>query len=142
MSTQGLGKGLSEPSSNISNCMKTWFQISIQASESATDCSTKNLLACSSMNWGSRSGPRKRCISVQGPQGPTGPICQKLSLRPRRKMRSGRTPTSFQNCSASVSAGTLPSPSKTVIASRLGSMPSHSGLVIHSQPKRTASFLK
>ena len=69
-------------------------------------------------------------------------MAQKLSLDPSCWIRSGGTPAAFQRSKASSSQGRLPSPAKTVAASRDGSMPSHFLLVTNSQPQATASFLK
>ena len=73
------------------------------------------------------------------------PICQKLSFFPKRRIRSGGTPTAFHRSSASVSAGMPSAPSKTVIQSFEGSsprFPAATGPVTNSQAKRMASALK
>ena len=44
---------------------------------------------------GPNAGPRSMWISLHGPHGPVSPICQKLSLSPRRWMRSIGTPTTL-----------------------------------------------
>ena len=50
---------------------------------------------------GPNAGPRSMWISLHGPHGPVSPICQKLSLSPRRWMRSIGTPT----CSCQICLG-------------------------------------
>ncbi len=134
---EGLGSGWSGPSGSLrSNCMKTRFQSSIQ--ESLPSCSAwsrpKNLCACASISARDPPGSRQRWISLQGPQGPVGPMAQKLSFSPRRKMRSLRTPIDLHSSSASSSSR------NTVTASRSAGSPSV--LVTNSHAQAMASFLK
>ena len=66
------------------------------------------------------------CTSLQGPQGPTSPISQKLSFLPKRSTRSGGSGvSSSQSFSASVSAGTPSAalPLNTVTWRRSGGRP-------------------
>ena len=66
--------------------------------------------------------PRSMWISEHGPHGPVSPICQKLSLSPRRWMRSIGTPT----CSCQIASASS-SLSWTVIQSRSPSKPNALG---------------
>src|SRR5689334_2454946 len=65
-----LGSGFNFPSAERSNCVKTWFQISRYRSQShaGPHVGLPQL----------HSAPRSQRISEQGPQGPVGPIVQKL----------------------------------------------------------------
>ncbi len=105
----GVGSGVREPSGAWSYCMKTRFQNSMKRSPWGSFSGPPS---------GPNSGPRSMCSSLHGPHGPVSPICQKLSLSPRRWMRSIGTPTtSCQIFSASSSL------SWTVIQMRSPSKP-------------------
>src|SRR6266576_2340183 len=62
--------------------------------------------------------------SEHGPQGPVSPICQKLSLSPRPKMRLSEMPVTWRHSLRASSSEWW-----TVTYSRSGSMPRHSLLV-------------
>ena len=80
----GVGSGVRDPSGAWSYCMKTRFQNSMKRSPWGS---------WSGPPSGPKAGPRSMCSSLDGPHGPVSPICQKLSLSPRRWMRSIGTPT-------------------------------------------------
>ena len=109
VSIDGLGSSVRVPSGAWLYCMKTRFQNSMNRSPCGS---------CSGPPSGPNAGPRSMWISLHGPHGPVSPICQKLSLSPRRWMRSIGTPTcSCQMASASSSL------SWTVIHNRSPSRP-------------------
>ena len=109
MSIDGFGSGVRLPSGAWSNCMNTRFQNSMNRSPAGSPSGPPS---------GPNAGPRSMWISLHGPHGPVSPACQKLSLSPRRWMRSIGTPTiSCQIASASSSD------SCTVIHSRSPSKP-------------------
>ena len=113
VSIDGLGSGVRVPSGAWLNCMKTRFQNSMNRSPWGSFSGPPS---------GPNAGPRSMCSSEHGPHGPVSPICQKLSLSPRRWMRFMGTPTcSCQICSASSSL------SWTVIQMRSPSRPNTLG---------------
>ena len=95
VSIEGFGNPVRLPSANCSNCIKTRFQISMNRSPSS-----------SGLPGGPPAirGPWSKKISVQGPQGPVGPIIQKLSLVGMRMIRSSPSPATFFHSAAASSS--------------------------------------
>ena len=88
-------KGLSVPSAWRSNCMNTLFHTSKKRSHPQGTLQS----ALPQPN----PGPRSKNISVHGPQGPTSPICQKLSSPSLKILCSGTPISSRQIANASSS---------------------------------------
>ena len=108
-----MGSSSIEPSARSSYCMKTRFQYSRKRSVSSPGRSSS----------APKPSPRSRYSSEQGPHGPVGPDCQKLSSRPSWTIRSSGIPIERQTSMAS-SSGPSPSsssPPKTVIQILSGS---------------------
>ena len=67
VSIDGFGSAVREPSGAWSNCMNTRFQNSMNRSPAGSPSGPPS---------GPNAGPRSMWISLQGPHGPTSPICQ------------------------------------------------------------------